>query len=243
MTTTRFETANVIVNQAASECGLLPITDVFATSDPSFKQMTYLLTSCGRDLVEEYPWNRVIRTHEITVAGGDDGKYTLPSDFAYMINQTGWNRSLGEMMGGPAGDQLWANIEANNTVAPLYITFHFREGEFWVWPQPPAVGTVISFDYASRGWALSGNDGTTLTDRIETAADIVLIEPTLITKMLKSRFLNARGFDNSMAEMEFKRALGLKKAHDKDAPILSLTGGGRKHRILDTDNVPDSSFG
>lgn len=243
MGTTRFETANQIINQAASESGLLPLNDVFFTSDPAFKQLAYLLTACGRDLVEEFPWNRVVRTHSITVSPTDDGKYALPDDFAYMINQTGWNRSLGEMLGGPTGDQVWAHIEANSQNAPVYISFHFREGEFWVWPQPPASGTVITFDYASRGWALSGNDGTTLIDRVETAADIVLLEPTLISKMLKMRFLAARGFDASGAEAEFKRALGLKKAHDKDAPILSLTGGGRKLRLIDTENVPDSSYG
>jgi hypothetical protein len=242
MGTTRFETVNEIINQVASECGLLPIADVFFTSDPAFKQLAYLLTSCGRDLVEEYPWNRVVRTHTITVAPSDDGKYALPSDFAYMINQTGWNKSLGERLGGPAGDQIWANIVADETVAPVYISFHFREGQLWVWPQPPATGTEITFDYASRGWALAASDGTTLVDRVSDGADIVLLEPTLITKMLKKRFLQAKGFDFAEAESEFKRALGLKKSHDKDAPILSLIGG-RKQRLLDTDNIPDSSYG
>jgi hypothetical protein len=57
-----------------------------------FKQLRGLLDSAGQELVELYEWVGLRRAWEITTVA-DQNEYDLPDDFAYMVNQTGWDRT------------------------------------------------------------------------------------------------------------------------------------------------------
>lgn len=62
----RYATCQEIVNRAAVECGLTPVADVFASTDPAFVQLRTLLTSCGQNLTENYEWEILRREFSYT---------------------------------------------------------------------------------------------------------------------------------------------------------------------------------
>lgn len=66
-----FATVQEIINRAAVECGLTPVSDVFASSDPAFVQLRTLLTSCGQNLVESYDWEILRRQYDYTTIDCD----------------------------------------------------------------------------------------------------------------------------------------------------------------------------
>lgn len=241
----RFKSINDICNQVAVEVGVPKTSDVFQATDSAFEQLVALANSCGIELIEEAPWEGLVREHAIVTQGGDDGKYDLPTDFAYMINQTGWDRTNRVMLGGPLSAQEWQYLIGRDLVSQtIYATFREVENQFWLFPQPPPIGLRIHFEYISRNWVLvDGNPGE-FGDSVNESGDVVLYEPYLFERLLKTRFLEARGFDSSVAENQFNKSLGSWKAKDKGAPVLNAgrTYGGVPY--LDSfRNTPDSGFG
>jgi len=88
----RQQTANDIINRAALEVGLTPVADPAGSVAEEFVQLKGLLTAAGQELVELHPWQFLTGLFEFTTEESDSGDYDLPDDFAYMIDQTGWDR-------------------------------------------------------------------------------------------------------------------------------------------------------
>jgi hypothetical protein len=238
--------ADDILNNVASACGLTPVSNPFTSTDPSFLQMIRILNAAGQELIGLHEWQKLQKAHTIlTAVPPDDGDYDLPTDYSYMINQTGWTPSssgLGLPVGGPLSPQDWAymtNVTA--TALTLFISFRIAEGLFRVFPQPPPDATTISFIYISKNWVLD-EDATTEKDKVENPADIVWYEQTLIEKFLKLRFLEAKGFDTSSAQGQFMSAFMQWTGRDVGAPILSMCQR-RGYPYLGWRNIPETGYG
>jgi len=89
MATTRIATAGKIINRAALEIGLPPQADPFASEDASFQQLVALLNTAGEELATAFQWEQLTRSYQFTTTALDTGDYDLPSDFLYMIPQSG----------------------------------------------------------------------------------------------------------------------------------------------------------
>lgn len=241
----RFKTINDICNQVAIEVGIPKTADVFSALDSAFIQLTTLANSCGYELLQDAAWEGLVREYALTTQLGDDGKYDLPEDFGYMINQTGWDRTNDVMLGGPLSAQEWQYLEGRDLVSQtIYATFREVENQFWLFPQPPPVGLDIRFEYISRNWVLVNGIAGQFDDKTVQPADIVLYEPYLFERLLKLRFLEARGFDSGTAASQYGKSLISWKGKDKGAPILNAghTYGGVPY--LDAfKNTPDTNFG
>lgn len=248
----KFQTAGELINRAAVSVGLNKAVDPFASNDPSFAQLVELANEVGQTLVQHEAWQRLVTRHEFTTAPGDTGIYDLPDDFAYMIDQTGWQQGTPGSafpLLGPATDQGWSYLTATELFSvTIYAWFMLREGKLQLWPQPPAEGIPIQYDYVSRGWAIEGgSDPATpvYTDTLETAADIPLFEPILFVKALKLAFLQAKGFDTTKAQDDYNAALEAWASKDRPAPTLNLNSRtGPHYRMLDGwGNLPETGFG
>lgn len=237
----RYETAKEVINNAAGECGLTPLADVFASLDPAFIQLRNLLTSVGRELVGLHTWQRLIKTHTITTAvPPDDNEYALPDNFAYMIPQTGWSPSEMMPLGGPLSPQDWTYL-VNSGLGPstIYVSFRVAQGAFMLLPDPPPDAVTINFEYISRDWVL---EGATEKDKAENNADVVLFETILISKFLKLRFLEAKGFDTTAALGQFQSVFMQWTGNDISAPILSMARN-RVFPYLGWRNIPETNYG
>ena len=245
MTVSRYIPASDLINRAAVEIGLNPSTDVFADANPSFVQLRNLITTCGQDLVETYPWEILRREHQIlTNVPPDDGVYDLPDDFGYMIPQTGWERQENVPLGGPLSPQQWSYLEGRDLVSfTIYASFRIMENKFQIFPQPPPDGLDINFEYISREWVDDNGTGTTFSDTVSNNADVVLFKPVMMVQYLRFKFLEAKGFDSSGALAAFEKAAHQAAGGNKSAPIINAGARAAGIHYLDFRNIPNTNYG
>lgn len=246
MPATTTATANVILNRVAAECGIEPVIDAYASQDPSFIKMRYLLNTAGEELVQAYPWNVLIREHQITTLSSDSGDYPLPEDYIYMLNQTGWERSENVPLSGPLSPQEWQYLLGRDLVtSTIYASFRLQEGVFRIFPQPPPDGLDIHYEYVSKNWV---SDGTlpvpNLTDEVTVSSDVPLFDKTLITRYLKVKFLESTGFDTTKAQDDFNQTFSFLTGSDKGARVLNAGGMNYGFPYLNMyGNLPDTGYG
>lgn len=242
---TRYISAQDIINRAAVECGIEPSTDVFSETNPSFVQLRNLITSCGQELVEAYPWEILRREHTIvTAVPPDTGVYDLPADFGYMIPQTGWERSENVPLGGPLSPQQWSYLLGRDLVSfTIYASFRIMENKFNIFPQPPPDGLDIHFEYINRGWVDSGSSPGTFCDTVTENADIVLFKPIMMVQYLRYKFLDAKGFNSAPALAAFEKAFEAATEGNKSAPMLNAGFRNGGIHYLDYWNMPNTNYG
>ena len=245
MPVTTTTNANAIINRVAAEIGLLPLADPVASVDPAFQQMRYLLNSAGEELIQAYPWELLQRSESFTTQATDSGDYPLPADFSQMINQTGWDRSNNVPLQGPLSAQEWTYLLGRDLVtSTIYASFRLTEGKFKLFPQPPPTGLDIHYEYLSKNWVRSGTDPSAYSDEVTMGSDIVLYDKTLISRYLKVKMLEAKGFDSTKAQADFNQTFSFLTGSDKGAPILNAGFNASGVPYLDMyRNTPDSGYG
>lgn len=245
MTINRIDTANNIINRAAAEIGLTPAIDPYSSPDDAYGQLRAFLNTAGEELCTAYPWEFLNANHQVTTADTDSGDYPLPSDFLYMIPQTGWEQTNRTPLFGPLSPQDWAYLEgrklASNTI---YASFRLREGLFSIFPQPPPNGLDINFQYQSKNWVRDDSGGTPVySDLVTTGTQVPLFDKVLLSRYLKVKYYEAKGFDSSKAQADFNSLFAMLTNQDKTGGIINAGRGGRGFPYLDYRNAPDTNYG
>jgi len=245
MTATLQAVANDILNRVAAEVGVDQVSDPWASTDQNYAQMRVLLNVCGEELSQLYPWEFLVQEENIQTLDTDSGDYPLPADFLYMINQTGWERAENVPLFGPLSAQDWQYLLGRDLVtSTIYASFRIQQGLFTLFPQPPPNGLDIHYEYISRNWVLDSQNNNLPADAIKTGGDIVLFDRTLISRALKVKWLEAKGFDSTKAQDDLNQMYQMLTAHDKGAGILSAGRNNRQFPYLDGfRNTPDTGFG
>jgi hypothetical protein len=242
-----YETAADIVGQAAVACGLPVPANVFSSNDPAIIQMRTLLTRCGRELASSYQWQRLVRNHSFNTGAVPpaDGIYPLPSDFGYMINQTGWTPTsggLGLPLGGPLNEQIWAMIVASGLgQGTIYASFKVADGVMqFIAPVP--TNQEVSFAYVSQDWVqVNGNPATTASF-VANNDDVILFDSTLVSFLLEARFKQAKGLPAGSALDLFATRYRFLTGIDTPAPVLSMAYTP-KFPYLTVVNAPQTGYG
>lgn len=238
----RWELAGNIVNDAAVECGLSVQADPFQSADPAFIQMCRMLTGAGRELLGVKQWQKFVSRHSVNTDDEPSGVYPLPDDYLYMIDQTGWTPTNRLPMGGPLSEQDWSFIVGSDwNQYTIYVSFKEADGELWITPNNPVPTNIeMTFEYVSNNWAITAADDP--VSRVTESDSTVFFPPVLITKLLKLRFLEAKGFDTTAALGQYNTALDTWVPKDKSAPVLSMSNR-RLFPYLDWRNIPETNFG
>ena len=241
----QFDSATDIINAAAAEVGVSPVTDPYSSSNQVFQQLKNLINSAGRELVRYYRWEMLVREHDISTLDTDSGDYPLPDDFSYMLDQTGWERKENVPLWGPLSAQDWQYLLGRDLVShTIYASFRIAQGLFRIFPQPPPDGLDIHFEYISRNWVQDAADPTTFTSKTIKGSDIVLYEPILMVKFLKAKYLETKGFDSTAARNDFALEFDAITGQEKGAEILSISGWGRGFPYLEPyRSLPDTGYG
>lgn len=236
-------TANEILNRVAAEVGFAPTQDPYAAVDPFYVQLRYLMQTAGEELMHAFPWEVLQKTYTVTTVDGDTGRYDTPSDFAYVINDTAWDRTNNTPLGGPLSPKDWAYLKGRDLSSnTLYASFRFDGGTFNIFPENPAAGIELSFGYVSTHWV--NEAPTTVTkDSVTVGTDIILFDKTLFTRSLKVKYLEAGGFDTTKAQADLNQIFAFLTGTDKGAPILNAGGRGGRYPYLSAHNSPDTGFG
>ena len=250
----RYEVAGDLINRAAIACGLNKESDPFFSVDPAFIQLVELANQLGQTMLHYHYWELLIRQHEFTTQAGDTGIYDLPADFAYMLDQTAWQKGepgAAYPLLGPASPQVWSYLTASQLYSvTIYAWFRQADGKLQLFPQPPPVGIPIQYQYISRNWVIDGQSdpqNPVYKDTLTAYADLVRYDPILFVKGLRLKFLEAKGFDTTKAQDEYSIVFDAIAGHNTPAPKLSLVGGvvpGGGWRPLDgIVNVPETGYG
>ena len=239
--------ASEILNRVAAEVGIAPVTAPLESTDPFFVQLRYLLNTAGEELMHAYPWEMLVRSHQIVTVDGDTGEYDMPADFGYILNQTEWDRTNNVPMGGPLSPSDWTYLQgrglASNT---LYASFRISQGKFNVFPTNPAAGLDLNFEYMTKDWVIDGTSdplNPTYKDEVTVASDVPLFDKTLITRALKVKYLESGGFDTTKAQADYNQIFAFLTGTDKGAPILNAGRGRSGIPYLSSYNVGDTGFG
>lgn len=237
--------ANDILNRVAVETGSDAVADPFASTQKTFVQLRALLNVAGEELCQILPWQFLVREHQITTSDTDSGDYPLPDDFLYMIPQTGWERAENVPLGGPLTPQDWQYLEGRDLVSStIYASFRLGQSQFRIFPQPPPNALDIRFEYVSRNWVYANGDPDLPTDVVTAGGDVPLFDRTLLSRMLKVKWLEAKGFDATKAQADLNQSFALLAARDTTSGVLSLNGGrANDPRLLSGCNIPDTNFG
>jgi len=244
MTGTIRATANDILNQVGVEIGLDPVNDPFAAREATYRQMTYLINTAGDELCQLYPWEFLRKEGEIIVSAADSGIYDLPADFLYLQNQTMWNRTNRRPVMGPLSPQDWQLLKGWDSTGELtYVSYRLMEDKLQLWPEPPADGTQINYEYISRNWVSDSTNPGTYASRCTVGADQPLFNRTLLGRMLKVKILEAKGFDTTKAQADLNQAFQALISRNHSAPILNTCGSSTSYPYLNYRAIPDTGYG
>lgn len=233
---------NDCLNRAAAEVGIAPVADPFASQDPTFIQMRYLLQTAGEELVEVYPWEFLVAEHQFNTVA-DQTDYELPTDFSRMINQTGWERSQRVPLGGPLSAQDWAYLKGYDLGSTtLYASFRLADNLFKIYPESPPADLDINYEYISKNWLINADDPLVKQDSILKGGDTIMFHRTLITRYLKLKFLESGGFDTTKAQDDFNMIFQMLTGSDKGAPVLNA-GSRKGFPYLSMANLPHTGYG
>lgn len=203
--------------------------------------MRALLNISGEELSQNYPWAFLCKEHTFTTTTAT--AYSLPTDFLYILNQSGWDRSNDRPLYGPLSSQDWSRLTGQDLSDSMWsVGFRISEGTFNMLPSPMTSGLNIAYEYVSRNWVLDATDGVSYIDAVGEGADTPQFDRTLLSRFLKVKFLEAKGFDSSKAQADLNQSFALITAREAGAPILNAgrTGG---FPYLGAHSVADTGFG
>jgi len=232
MTIANTASANEILNTVGVEVGIGYDVDPFASTDPNYVQLQFLINTACKELARLYDWEFLMKEHSIVTVVAEDGVYPLPDDFLRMINQTGWERSNRNPMS-VLSPQQWQYLKGIDIASEqLWVSFRVQQGDFTILPSPVQSVYDIVFEYITNLFAISSIDQQP-TNRIELGADIPLFDELLLSRLLKVKWYESKGMDSSKAQDDLNQAFALVTAVDKSSPILRAGRAGGGIKLID----------
>jgi hypothetical protein len=232
------DTAGQIINTVAVEVFGTETGDPYASTDANFIRLRTLLKASGRELVGARDWKVLVKGCTIT-GDGVTSTFNLPADFLRMVDDTGWNRGT-KFPIGLVSSRGWQHLQARSLSGSVSTLYRIVQGQMQFYEAPAAAG-VIGFDYVSLFWVKS--DGAASADQYVPSAsgDVVMLEPHLVSRALKVKFLDTTGQDSGAARQEYQAAFEA-AAGTEPARTLSLNGGGGDP-LLSSANLPATPWG
>ena len=139
-----------MITDAAGDIGLAIPTTVMASSIQQVINLRSLANSVGRDLAQRAPWTELQRQYLFSTVASQDN-YALPDDYAFITNDTEWNRTTRMPMGGPMSPQDWQAEKSGLLIAAIDTRFRIWQGRLWLTPTPTAVVSLV-YEYTTNRW-------------------------------------------------------------------------------------------
>lgn len=241
MSTVGYSTAGALINRAAVQLGLQPATDPYASTDPSFIQLTEFLTVVGEELAQ-FIKPHIEKSHSILTAGSALS-YDLPADFAGMVDGTGWDTNGPIPMAGPISATTDAQLVANGATSTVSQVFRIR-GNTLTFPVAPGNGRTFTLRYISSRWVQANASLTPDKVAPTLTNDWICFDQLLVIRALKYHYMTAKGFDTSVAFTEYRDRRDHCIGKNAGARPLPMVGGGvQGTHFIDGYNVGDQVLG
>lgn len=173
--------------------------------------------------------------------------YPFPSDFAYLIAQTEWDRNFRWQLLGPLDAQEWQVIKSGISPVGPRMRFRIMGNQFYINPVGSAstiFTDTIVFEYVSNAWvAVTGAPTTGVQTAYALDTDVSILPEDLIILSLKWRYLRAKGLDYDEEYSQFQEKLDRTIGRSASNRSLPLNARASGIRLLNSQNVPDTGFG
>lgn len=170
--------------------------------------------------------------------------YAIPSDFAWFLNRTMWDRTnQWELIGpmSPEADEWQRSGIVTTGPRRRWRQVGLAPNNWRLWPPPTASGTypaTLVFEYESNGWAMSAL-GVRQT-RLLIDTDTTVIDAEAIKLSTKWRLWQAKGFTYGAMQAEYNDYVSRLAARDGGSADLSLARRRTTDSYLLTPaDVPD----
>jgi hypothetical protein len=174
----------------------------------------------------------------ITITFGQ-AKYSMPADYARIVNKTQYNKSNRWSIIGPKDAQEWQWLKASYVTTGPRMRFRIMGDKFTLWPMPTSI-LVMGFEYVSNAWVV-GADGTLKTSATNDT-DTFRFPDRLLVLGTKLKLFEIKGFDTTALLQDYTRELDKWKASESGADTLSLAPK-YPNLLLTQNNLPDTGFG
>ena len=174
----------------------------------------------------------------ITITFGQ-AKYSMPSDYARMVDKTQYNKSNRWSVIGPKDAQEWQWLKASYVTTGPRMRFRIMGNKFTLWPMPSST-LVMGFEYVSNAWVI-GSDGTLKTSS-NNDSDTFRFPDRLLVLGTKLKLFEIKGFDTTAVLQDYLSELTKWKAAESGADTLSLAPK-YPNLLLTQNNIPDTGFG
>lgn len=174
--------------------------------------------------------------------------YSLPSDFAYFMTQTFWDRAFRWQLLGPLDAQEWQVLKSGISPTGPRRRFRVMNNNFYIDPVPGANGndngSTEVFEYYSNAWCQS-TGGTNGTLQTEWAADTdnYCLDDSCLELGIKWRYLRAKRLGYDEEKRDYDLLAERTKGRDGGNRNLPLNASASGIRLLNSSNVPDVGFG
>lgn len=210
-----------IVKSVAYEVGLEIPSVLYSSTERTWQKMGVMVNTCARQILEEYDWQRLIKTTTVT---GDNvlTAFPLPSDYDRMVSDANlWGTSWTWY---PAQQVFafndWLELQSYDieTWQPRWMLYG---GNLNVMPII-ATGETLTYGYISNSIVV-GTDPTQFTaDTDQFVLDERLLRLSLIWNWKKSE-----GRDFQPEAQEYAEAMGRAKFKDPGSRQTILSGRSR----------------
>lgn len=227
-----------IAQDAADVCGIARPSVVIGSTDVNTRRIQTLSNIEGKFLAKRYPWQDLVKEATVTtVATESQGAITtIASDFDRIIDDTQWNRSTQDRIGGPLSPQEWQEQKAITAAGPYY-DYRIRGGDLFFYPAPTA-GEDARFEYVSKNWCQDTDSNG--QDSWAADTDTAIIDEFLITLGTIWRFKKANSLDYGEDYRTYETQVNLAMARDGGKPRLRLDAGSGNHSP--SARAPDGSW-
>jgi len=237
-----YATAEEIINSAAQELGLPPVSLSSAAGDATGYQMLGLLNALGDELVRMKDWQFLEKVMNF-VGDGVTNEFPLPGDYGRQINQTEWSTKDNRPMRGPDSPQVWAWSQYGIVSVGVFYRYRILDNTYQLFPVAGA-GEEFALFYISKDWVkevqLPGQDPV-YKDRITRATDTPLFDRRLMISGLKVKMWAIKGFDTTQLQAEFNYVLQAEKGQNQGARVIDLSQSDG-HLYINWSNINDGNW-
>ena len=166
-------------------------------------------------------------------------KYSMPADYARIVDKTQYNKSNRWSIIGPKDAQEWQWLKASYVTTGPRMRFRIMGNKFVLWPMPASTLT-LGWEYISNAW-VEASDGT-YKAKSNADTDTFLFPDRLLVLGTKLKFFEIKGFDTTAVLQDYVRELDKWKAAESGADTLSLAPR-YPNLLLTQNNLPDTGFG
>lgn len=238
-----------IVQNVCDEIGFAKPSTVIGSSDKTAIQMLALANRGGKQLAKRGKgiggWAVLQTEHTFTTINGT-AEYALPSDYAFLIDDTLWDRTNFWKLRGPVSVQEWQTIKSGvlaSSTGPrrrvrIKPSASSNVKAVFVDPTPATTGDTLVFEYVSDLWCESSGGTGQSVWTLDT--DTGILDENYLELDLKWRFEKAKGLEWGQDFREFELEIAQALARDGGGQSLNLAGSDD---LFLTANLPETGFG